>query len=157
MPTDTTSMGSSQVEQRSAKRAWYVAGISGLLVAGVIGWVTWKHYDLGTLDRPGPGFFPLLVAALMVIASVIALIEAGGATYDAVPINWRRFGVGAAVILGGACLLPVFGFLPVALVGTSVLATLIEGKFHWKIPVTMICVTFGIWFVFEYLLGIGLP
>src|SRR5699024_9525393 len=102
MTTETISAGSSKVEQRSAKRAWYVAAIIGFVVAGVIGWVTWNQYELGTLDRPGPGFFPLLVAALMVIASVIALIEAGGATYDAVPINWRRFGVGAAVILGGA-------------------------------------------------------
>src|SRR5699024_12412910 len=137
MPTDTTSMGSSQVEQRSAKRAWYVAGISGLLVAGVIGWVTWKHYDLGTLDRPGPGFFPLLVAALMVIASVIALIEARGATYDVVPTNRRRFGIGAAVMLGGAGLLAVFGFLRVSLVGTTVLASLIEGKLKWEILVNM--------------------
>src|SRR5699024_8313178 len=147
MPTDTTSMGSSQVEQRSAKRAWYVAGISGLLVAGVIGWVTWKHYDLGTLDRPGPGFFPLLGAALMVSASVIALIEARGATYDVVPTNWRRFGIGAAVMLGGAGLLPVFGFLPVSLVGTTVSASLIEGQFQWKILGRVTGGTLVIWLI----------
>ena len=39
----------------------------------------------------------------MAIASVIALIEARGATFGYEPIAWRRFGIGAAVIvvLGG--------------------------------------------------------
>lgn len=146
-----------QVEQRSATMAWRVAGVIGLLVAGITAWIAWSTYELGTLDRPGPGLFPLMVAALMAIASVIALIEARGATFGFEPIAWRRFGIAGAVILGGACLLPLFGFLPVALVGTTALAILIEGKFHWKIPVTMTLMTFGIWFVFEHLLGIGLP
>lgn len=149
--------GTREVEQRSATVAWRIAGIIGLIVAGLTAWLAWHNYEMGTLDRPGPGLFPLLVAALMAIASVIALIEARGATFGFEPIAWRRFGLAAAVILGGACLLPILGFLPVALVGTTVLGIMIEGKFHWKIPVTMTLVTFGIWFIFEHLLGIGLP
>ncbi len=150
-PTDTP------VEQRSATLVWRIAGVLGLLVAAIVARVSWTQYDLGTLDRPGVGLFPLLVAGLMAIASVIALIEARGATFGYEPIAWRRFGIGAAVILGGAVLLPIFGFLPVALVGAIVLAIMIEGRFHWKIPVVMTAITFGIWFVFERLLGIGLP
>lgn len=146
-----------EVEQRSATLAWRAAGIIGLVVAGMTTWLAWNNYEMGTLDRPGPGLFPLLVAALMAIASVIALIEARGATFGFEPIAWRRFGVAATVIVGGACLLPILGFLPVALVGTTVLGIMIEGRFHWKIPVTMTLVIFGIWLVFEHLLGIGLP
>ena len=144
-------------EQRSATLAWRIAGVIGLLVAAVTAWIAWNNYPLGTLDRPGSAFFPLLVAALMAVASVIALVEARGATFGYEPIAWRRFGIAAGVILVGAGLLPIFGFVPVALVGTTGLAILIEGKFHWKIPVTMTLVTFGIWFVFEHLLGIALP
>ena len=144
-------------EQRSATLAWRIAGVIGLLVAAVTAWIAWNNYPLGTLDRPGSAFFPLLVAALMAVASVIALVEARGATFGYEPIAWRRFGIAAGVILAGAGLLPIFGFVPVALVGTTGLAILIEGKFHWKIPVTMTLVTFGIWFVFEHLLGIALP
>lgn len=145
------------LEQRSATVAWRIAGVIGLIVAAATAWIAWQNYPLGTLDRPGPAFFPLLVAALMAVASVVALIEARGATFGYEPIAWRRFGIAAGVILVGAGLLPVLGFLPVALVGTIGLAVLIEGKFHWKIPVTMTIVTFGIWFIFEQLLGIGLP
>lgn len=152
-PSDTEP----QVEQRSAAFAWRIAGIIGLVVAGLTAWIAWNNYHLGSLDRPGPGLFPILVAVLMGIASIIALIEARGATFGFEPIAWRRFGIAAGVILGGACLLPVLGFIPVALVGTTALGIMIEGKFHWKIPVTMVIVTFGIWFVFEHLLGIGLP
>lgn len=144
-------------EQRSATLAWRIAGVIGLLVAAVTAWIAWNNYPLGTLDRPGSAFFPLLVAALMAVASVIALVEARGATFGYEPIAWRRFGIAAGVILAGAGLLPIFGFVPVALVGTTGLAILIEGKFRWKIPVTMTLVTFGIWFVFEHLLGIALP
>jgi len=145
------------VEQRSATVAWRVAGIIGLILAVGTAWISWHNYPLGSLDRPGSGLFPLLVAGLLAIASVIALIEARGATFGFEPIDWRRFGVGAGVALGGACLLPVFGFLPVALVGTTALGILIERKFHWKIPVTMTLITVGIWLLFEQLLGIRLP
>src|SRR5699024_45286 len=145
------------VEQRSATLAWRIAGVIGLVVAAATAWIAWSNYPLGTLDRPGSAFFPLLVAALMAVASVIALIEARCATFGYEPIAWRRFGIATGVILGGAGLLPVLGFLPVALVGTTGLAILIEGKFRWKIPVTMTLVTFGIWFVFVHLLGIALP
>ncbi len=146
-----------QVERRAATVPWRIAGLIGLVLAAGTAWITWQNYPLGTLDRPGHGLFPLLVAGLMAIASVVALVEARGVTFGYEPIAWRRFGVAAAVILGGACLLPVLGFIPVALVGTTVLGIMIEGKFQWKIPLTMIAVTFGIWAVFELLLGIRLP
>lgn len=146
-----------QVERRAATVPWRIAGLIGLVLAAGTAWITWQNYPLGTLDRPGYGLFPLLVAGLMAIASVVALVEARGVTFGYEPIAWRRFGVAAAVILGGACLLPVLGFIPVALVGTTVLGIMIEGKFQWKIPLTMIVVTFGIWAVFELLLGIRLP
>ena len=145
------------VEQRSATLAWRIAGVVGLIVAATTAWIAWNYYPLGTLNRPGSAFFPLLVAALMAVASIVALVEARGATFGYEPIAWRRFGIAAGVILGGAGLLPILGFLSVALIGTTSLAILIEGKFHWKIPVTMTIVTFGIWGVFEYLLGIALP
>src|SRR5699024_5973994 len=67
------------VEQRSATLAWRIAGVIGLVVAAATAWIAWHNYPLGTLDRPGSAFFPLLVAALMAVASVIALIEARGA------------------------------------------------------------------------------
>lgn len=156
-PDHTPGPGTADTEQRSATVPWRVAGIIGLVVAAGTAWITWQNYPLGTLDRPGHGLFPLLVAGLMAIASMVALIEARGVTFGYTPIAWRRFGIGAAVILGGACLLPVLGFIPVALVGTTLLGILIEGSFQWKIPVTMTAVTFGIWAVFELLLGINLP
>lgn len=146
-----------EVEQRSATIPWRIAGITGLILAVGTAWITWQNYPLGTLDRPGVGVFPLLVAGLLAIASIVALVEARGATFGYEPIAWRRFAIGAGVVLGGACLLPVFGFLPVAMVGTTVLGVLIEGKFHWKIPVTMILICLTIWVLFEHLLGIRLP
>ena len=156
-PDEPTGQGTAATEQRSATVPWRVAGLIGLVVAAATAWITWQNYPLGTLDRPGHGLFPLLVAGLMAIASLVALVEARGVTFGYHPIAWRRFGIGAAVILGGACLLPVLGFIPVALVGTTLLGILIEGSFHWKIPVTMTAVTFGIWALFEMLLGINLP
>src|SRR5690625_6744410 len=117
------------VEQRSATLAWRIAGVIGLVVAAATAWIAWNNYPLGTLDRPGSAFFPLLVAALMAVASVIALIEARGATFGYEPIAWRRFGIATGVILGGAGLMTVIGFMQVAIVGTYGVDILIVGMY----------------------------
>lgn len=146
-----------QTQQRPATLPWIVAGLLGLSLAGLTAWVGWNNYDLGTLDRPGPGFFPLLVAGFLALTSVIALLESRWARFSDETIPWRRFAIAAGIILGGALALPYIGFLAVAFLGGTVLAVLIEGSFRWRIPIAMAVMTLAVWLVFEYVLEINLP
>lgn len=144
-------------EQRSASLPWLIAGVCGLALSGLVAWVSWSDYPLGTLDRPGPGFFPLLVAVMLAVTSVMALLEARGATYSHSHLSWRRLGLTISIVLGGAVLLPYVGFIPVAFLGGLVLAVLIERQFRWPMVPTMAVMAVAIYAIFEYLLGIRLP
>lgn len=145
----------------SARTPWLIAGTVGLLVAGAVGWVSYTEYNLGTLDRPGAGIFPVLVAGVLAAASVLTLLQARGASFTAAPLrgesNLLRLVIAVGVILGGAALLPHLGFLPVVILAGLVLAVLIEREFRWMMPVAMVIMGFAVWAVFELLLGISLP
>lgn len=145
----------------SARTAWLIVGTIGLLVAAAVGWVSYTEYNLGTLDRPGAGVFPVLVAVVLAAASVLTLLQARGASFTAAPLrsdgNLLRLVMAAAVILGGAALLPYVGFLTVVILGGLVLAVLIEREFRWIMPVAMVIMGFAVWAVFELMLGISLP
>src|SRR5699024_6293570 len=102
------------VEQRSATLAWRIAGVIGLVVAAATAWMAWHACPLCTLARLGSAVFPLRDAAPMAAASVMPLSAARGATFAYAPIALRRFIIAVGMTLGGAVLLPVPGFLPVA-------------------------------------------
>ncbi|GAB3194392.1 tripartite tricarboxylate transporter TctB family protein [Nesterenkonia suensis] len=151
-----------QTESRaSARIAWRIAGGGGLVMAALVGWVSFTGYHLGSLDRPGAGVFPLLVAGVLAAASALTLLQSGGATSSAPSLGedraWLRLVLGGAVLLGSALLMPHVGFLPVVVVGGLMTAVLIEREFRWTMPVTMVIMGVTVWAVFELLLGIRLP
>ncbi|GAA1825034.1 hypothetical protein GCM10009771_25610 [Nesterenkonia flava] len=97
------------------------------------------------------------MAALLAVASILALLEARSATYTGEPILWKRLLWALAAVLGGAALLPSAGFLPVAFLGGVIIAVLAEGRFRWRILPVMALMSVAIWLLFEQLLGIRLP
>lgn len=141
----------------SAAVPWMIIGAAGLALSAVVAWMSWAHYPLGTLDRPGPGLFPLAVAVLLALTSVLTLLESRVARYTKVPLVPRRLLLSFAVIAGGALSMPHVGFLPVAFFGGLVLAMLIERRFRWVMVPTMLGMAVAIFLLFEHGLGIRLP
>lgn len=134
--------------------------------AFAIGAVT---YDVGSAARMGPGYFPLILGALLAIIGVIVALTALGREPDPDEhigrIAWRPlvFILGAniafGVLLGGlpSIGLPPFGLI-VAIVALTFIASLASGTFHWKeVAVTAAVLAAGSYLVFNVALNLQMP
>ena len=99
-------------------------------------------YQIGTAQRMGPGYFPIVLGALLVTIGVLVGLPSmrRDATETRVDgIGWR----GLTVILGSvllyAILLPRLGFV-VSLVMLIVLSSLATREFTWKATLLSVAV-----------------
>jgi hypothetical protein len=131
---------------------------TGLILLGVVAIYTLGLFDLriGTLSRPGPGYFPLILTSLLFVFAVAILINGlrgKGEPVGAIP--WR------AVILVTAAVV-FFGFtikglgLVLALGIAVVLSCMASVKWNAIQALTTAAVlVFFTWLVFLW--GLGLP
>ncbi len=116
---------------RNQKDFWSAAMF---VVAGAM-FMAWSaRYQIGTAQRMGPGYFPLVLGAMLVVLGI--LVGLPSVRRSAVPstvekIGWR----GLLMILGSvalyALLLPRLGFV-VSLVVLIVLSSMATLEFRWK-------------------------
>lgn len=111
---------------------------------------------IGSLSRPGPGYFPLILTALLFIFAVMILINGlrtKGEPVGAIP--WRGvFMITLPVIFFGATIKGL-GFVP-ALGITVLLTCMASTQWTWKSAlITAAVLVFFSWLVFLW--GLGLP
>jgi hypothetical protein len=111
---------------------------------------------IGSLSRPGPGYFPLILTALLFILAVTILIN--GFRFKGEPVGaipWRAlFFITAPVIFFGATIKGL-GFVP-ALAITAIFTCMGSRQWTWRSALT----TAAILVFFSYLVfiwGLGLP
>ena len=65
--------------------------LSGLMLLALAAFVAWQNraYPLGTLQEPGPGYTPLLIAAFLGLIGVIIVLR-GGSSPGVVETSWRE-------------------------------------------------------------------
>ncbi|MEO3829762.1 tripartite tricarboxylate transporter TctB family protein [Actinomadura sp. B10D3] len=145
----------------------------GLLVLGVVYGVLALGEGIGTMADTGAGFFPLVVAVVLVAASATVLVQSRGGTPRTEPpeptedgaapdgedddVHWARVGG----VLAVASLVPVVGATVGMIVTLSVtvgLAAKIMGLSRWT-RAAILGVAFGAiaWLVFVRLLYVPLP
>ncbi len=112
--------------------------------------------DMGTALRMGPGYFPLLLAGILLLLGIIVLVQATRAGSEPIgPLAWR----GMLLILPA----PIFfgltvrglGFLPAIFI-TALIASFASMRMK---PVTALILSAGVT-LFSYLVfskGLGLP
>jgi len=123
-----------------------------------MGWSA--DYQVGTAQRMGPGYFPMVLGALLVGLGI--LVGVPSIRRDAVRnriegIGWR----GLAIILGSvvlyAFLLPRLGFI-VSLVVLIVLSSLATREFTWKATLmSVVVLAISSYFVFVKGLDLQFP
>jgi len=120
------------------------------------------QYSLGTLARPGPGFYPLIVGTLMVIAGVGIGLEGvwqrpqGGIPWPAGRARWR---VLAIVMANGIYifLLPFLGH-PVLCTILNLVVLQVMGLTGWPLKIGLaLTLGFGSHYLFKILLDVPLP
>jgi hypothetical protein len=129
------------------------------LALGAAGFVMARNYAFGTPRQMGPGFFPSIIAALLIAFGVAALVR--GLLVEGMPIGrWNLKGMllisGSVVAFG--LLLPVLG-LPVAIFASTLIAAAASEKFRIDPKaLTGLVLLAGICsFVFVQLLRVPMP
>lgn len=123
------------------------------------------NYPIGTLDRPGPGFFPLVICGFLLISALLGLLEwifrdrMDLPPYEPLTHLLRnyRFYVITVVILLTAPAIYFFGYLVSGIPAGIIVSTLVYTKISWKPIVAGAAIPVGIYIVFDALLGISLP
>ncbi|MGH8796103.1 MAG: tripartite tricarboxylate transporter TctB family protein [Caldimonas sp.] len=136
---------------------------SGLMfvVAGVTFAVGATNYSMGTSARPGAGYFPLLLSAIMAILGAIVLFKSlvietpGGDRIG--NIAWKPLLVIIVAITVFGFMIEPLGMLA-AVPAVVIIASLAGDEFHWKGVIANAAVlTFGSWAVFVFGLKLTIP
>ena len=130
--------------------------LSVLYLAGAL------DYPMGTMDRPGPGRYPLFVGALLIIASIGSLVTdlLKPAKGELKLPRGSDLGRVVAVIAGTAAyvvLLPYAGHLLASVVTVFVvLQTMGLSSWPFKIGFT-VAIALGSYYLFDVILNVPLP
>jgi hypothetical protein len=86
-----------------------------LVAFGVVALEQASKLRIGSIVRPGPGFFPLVLAAALTVVCVALAVDAfrGRGTPDAAPpsLHWRKIGAAIAALFVYALVLERVGFV----------------------------------------------
>ena len=137
---------------------------AGVLIIALAGCFAWQTTDLpmGTAIRMGPGYFPLLLSAVLGLLGAIVLFAGLRFTDDGPPINlaelpWRAVAaITLAVVVFGLCV-RTLGLGPS--IGLSVfISALGSRKFHLVTSLILTATMVGfVWLIFVKALGLPLP
>jgi hypothetical protein len=118
-----------------------------------------SHYPMGSLLRMGPGFFPCLIAALIVLLGAMLFVSGFRATPHALTesIRWRSvLAIGAGIVLF-AVLLQRAGLIPATLVLVLV-SSLAEPRWRpRRVALLALAVTALVYLLFVTVLQIPVP
>ena len=130
-----------------------------LILLGLL--VVWERrvLPLGTPQHPGPGYFPLLLAILLMIFGVVLVIQGkGGLTFRS--ITWTE-APHAAAILGCCIFIWIFleriGYRLTLLVAMGFLFGIMERINLWLALVLTIGCSLGTFWLFDTMLRVPLP
>lgn len=126
---------------------------------GLIGFVIGLDYEFGSARRMGPGYFPVVLSALLF---VLAAAEVASAVLkpDAQSLerlDWRPLVAILCAVAGFAVTIAFFGLIPAFAVVIG-LSSLSERGYGWKPALILAVLTcIGAWLLFSQLLGMALP
>lgn len=145
-----------QAPAEEGKRApWRLRSdqFSGLLLIALAGYVAWENrvYPVGSLQEPGPGYVPLLIAAFLGAMGLL-IVLLGGRSQPLAEIRWSETTRALVILLAcgvGAFALERIGYR------LTVIALLIFflGVIERKRPVPVVLVAFGFGVISYYIVG----
>jgi len=135
--------------------------ITGATLSLFASWVIWesRNLPLGTLRRPGPSFFPVILALLLLIFG-LAIAAIGGRAERFRSLGWSELphavGILSACIFS-ALALERLGYRLTVFIVLFFLLKAVEKK-SWLLTATFaLAVSFGSFFLFYTLLRVPLP
>ena len=127
--------------------------LSGLMLLAVAAFVAWQNraYPLGTLQEPGPGYTPLLIAAFLGLIGVIIVLR-GGSSPGVVETSWRE--APRALVILIACGVATYALEPLGYRLTiGALLVFFLGVLERRKPLAVAAVSIGFSMLSFYLIG----
>ncbi len=114
-------------------------------------------YQFGTAQRMGPGYFPTVLGALLIVLGVMVglpAVKPHAEETTVEPIGWRGLIIilGAVVLYG--VLLPILGFV-VSLAVLILLSSMGTREFTWKASLLSV-VVLGVFSYVTFVMGLNL-
>ncbi len=134
------------------------SGVLFILLGLVVIWER-RVLPLGTPAQPGPGYFPLLLAILLLIFGAI-LVFAGGASAPLRSLKWSEAGTAAAIL--GCCIfatlgMEVIGYRLTMIAIMAFLFGVVERLKVWQVLTLTLFLSFGTFWLFDTFLRVPLP
>ena len=133
-------------------------GIGAIYLAlGLVGFIVARNYSFGTAGRMGPGYFPTIISALLIIFGIVTIAKGFVRDGERIgTINWK----GLSLVTLSVC---VFGFLletaglAVALTALILISAAASERFRLEIKPVIGLVALNIFCLAVFVEGLGLP
>jgi len=131
-------------------------GLIALAGAGAL-YHSLTAFQLGTLARMGPGYFPALVSGLFILCGLAIMIPAFFRAGPMPKIEFRPlFWISLSTLVFALMLMP-FGMIP-AIIAQTILSGVSDSKLSWKGSIFLaVFVAVGATLIFRVGLGIAVP
>ena len=127
-----------------------------LALIGIGAFVIGLGYDFGSARRMGPGYFPVVLSAILTMLALSEVVSALRRP-EAQSLDWRPLLAILAGVAGFAVTMYLFGMIPAFFVVIG-LSALSERSYGWVPALVLASATsVGAWLLFSRLLGMTLP
>ncbi len=134
-----------------------VGGILLTVLGTFAAWHAYQTYDIGELNRMGPGYFPVALGSLLAVLGLLIAIPAWFRQGEPIRVEWRTLALVAASIAIFALTLKTLG-LVVATVLAVLASTLADREISWRARAMVAAgVALVTYLVFSLGLGMILP
>lgn len=145
------------------KQADLGAGGIGVLIGGYAIWEAQRMPE-DLIMKIGPGFFPTILASLLVLFSLVLMVNAlrGKSKGTAEAFRWSDPGLrrGLTMVVAAfvfCVLLKPLGFIPTAITFLMVMMWVFGNRKPRALLLAPLIVTGSVWLIFEKLLHLNLP
>ncbi len=134
-----------------------VGGLAMMALGVFVGWYAYSEYEIGQLNRMGPGFFPVWLGGILAVLGFFIALPAFFRKGRALSVDIKTLVFVTASIVVFASLLKVLGILITTFIAVMI-SSMAKGGVSWK---ARVLVALGIsattWLVFIFGLGMILP
>lgn len=139
-------------------RSDQIAGLMLMVLATYVGWMN-RAYPLGTLQEPGPGYVPLILAIFLGVMGLLVVIG-GRHSAPFASLDWRERWRAIAIL--AACAFAAYGLERLGYrITMAALLVFFLGALERKHPVMVLAVALGFafatYYLFATLLRLPLP
>jgi putative tricarboxylic transport membrane protein len=136
-------------------------GIILILIGLAVSFYAVSGLQMGTVNQPGPGFFPLISGAGIVILCTVWIVANRKCAPSSEPFwpqgEWKAPLLALVVMTIYAALMEELGYFFSTLIFLSAWQIFVEREKWLKTSIIAIVGTVVMYFIFAYLLGVALP